>query len=355
MVLRNLMRVLGSAPKDARNLSREEAARAFASILSGSEGDIVVAAFLTSMRWKGVTVAELSGFAQAARAMARIPCRDVPGLVTICAPLDGHHQYAPLDVASGLVAAAAGARVLIVSDRCVPPRRGLTAANVLETLGLSMTWDPTEAEDWVAKGRFAAISAAGILPGLVPLRRVRGEVGIRTPLSTVEKLLAPTTSAVVLGAQEGPVLGTAVEVIQALGHPRGAAIQGLEGSTIPRLRKKTRGIEICEGHLVPLSVEPSDFGLESDEEPSLPVYGPPEEGYGPADNPALVQAAGELTRAVLRGETGSARNATVLAASVVLKAAGRCLTLAEGVDAACRAIDSGEASALVEHLRGLIR
>jgi hypothetical protein len=45
-------------------------------------------------------------------------------------------------------------------------------------------------------------------------------------------------------------------------------------------------------------------------DPQAPMYGPPEEGQGPGDNPALVQAAGEMTAAVLRGEPSPARNAT---------------------------------------------
>ena len=354
MVLRHLLRVLGNDPKETRNLSREEAARAFGSILGGGESEVTIAAFLTALRWKGITVQELTGFAEAARAQAKMPCQGMPGLVTLCPPHDGHDTVPPLEVASGLIAAAAGARVLILSDRCVPPRRGLTAASVLEALGLSMTWDPSEAEDWVAKGRFAAISVAGLLPGMLPLRRVRGDMVVRTPLSTLEKLMAPSGSAVVLGAQEGPVLGTAVEVIQALGHPRGAALQGIDGGVVPSVRKRTRGIELTDGHLVPLAVEPADFGLEAREEPELPMFGPPEEGYGTADNPALVRMAGEVTRAVLGGEAGPARNATLLGAAVALKVSGRCLTLAEGVDAATSSLDSGAASAVLENLRGLI-
>lgn len=355
MVLRHLMRVLGSDPRDARNLTRDEAYQAFGAILDGSESEILAGAFLTALRWKGVTVEELTGFAQAARDRARMPCLGMPGLVCLCPAHDGHDHAPPLDVAAGLIAAAAGARVLIISDRCVPPRRGLTAANVLEALDLSMTWDPTEAEEWVAKGRFAAVSSSGMLPALVQLRRVRGDVVVRTPLSTVEKLLAPASAAVVLAAQEGPVLGTAVEVIQALGHPRGIAIQGLDGGVIPSVRRRTRGVEITDKHLVPVAVEPQDFGLESAEEPELPLFGPPEEGCGAADNPALVKAAGELTRSVLKGEAGSARNASLLAAALILKASGRSLTLAEGVDAATAALDAGEAAAVLEHLRTLIR
>ena len=355
MVLRNLMRVLGSDRKDARNLTHDEAYRAFSSILGGGESEILIGSFLTTLRWKGVTVEELMGFARAARDQAKIPCQGIPGLVTVCPPHDGHDQYPPLDVAAALTAAAAGARVMIISDRCVPPRRGLTAANVLEGLGLSMTWDPSEAEDWVAKGRFAAISVAGILPPILNLRRVRGDITVRTPLSTVEKLMAPTSSAVVLGAQVGPVLGTAVEVMQGLGHPRGIAVQGLDGGVVPSVRKRTRGIELVDRHLVPVAVEPEDFGMQSDSEPELPMFGPPEEGYGTSDNPALVEASGEITMSLLRGETGPARNAALLGAALILKASGRCLTLAEGVDAAARALDEGEAMQVLEHLRTLVR
>src|SRR6187549_2814816 len=106
------------------------------------------------MRIKGVTVQELTAFAHAAREKARIPCADMPGLVCVCPPHDGMDRVPPLEVAAGLVAAGAGVRVLILSDRCVPPKRGLTAASVLEALDANMTWDPDEAESWVAKARF---------------------------------------------------------------------------------------------------------------------------------------------------------------------------------------------------------
>ena len=347
------MRVLGSDPKDARHLSQEEAFRAFTAILGGIESDVTVGAFLTSLRWNGVTTEELLGFAQAARMRARIPCADMPGLVCVCPPHDGHESTPPLDAAAGIIAAAAGARVLIISDRCVPPRRGLTAASVLEAIGLSMTWDPTEAEDWVVKKRFAAISLSGLLPEIIPLRKIRGELVMRTPLSTIEKLVAPSGSAIVLGAQGGPVLGLAVDVMQGLGHKRGIAIQGVDGGVIPSLRKRTRGIEIHDGSLVSLTVEPGDFGLDGPQEPELPMFGPPEEGYGAADNSLLVRACGDMTRAILAGEFCPARSAAILGAALILKASGRCLTLAEGVDEATQAIDSGAARDTHEQLKGL--
>jgi anthranilate phosphoribosyltransferase len=353
MILRDLLRLLGSAKRDGRNLTPEEAYRSFELLFAGGQSEIQIGAFLIALRWKGVTVEELTAFAQAARAHAKIPCKDMPDLVCVCPPQDGMESYPPLEVAAGLVAAAAGLRVLIISDRCVPPKRGLTAASVLERLGLDMTWDPAEAEDWVAKTRFAVASVSGMLPGLMGLRRVRGEIGVRTPLATVEKLIAPSSAAIVIGAQQGPVLGVAVEVLQSLGHPRALAIQGPEGGVIPSVTRKTRGIELADGFQVPLTVVPDDVGMGCESDPEMPMFGPPEEGYGSGDNPALVKSCGDMTSAVLAGDGGAARHATLLGAALILKAGGRAPTIAEGVSLATEALDSGEPRRILERLRSL--
>ena len=329
MTLRHLMRVLGPGRKDGRNLTYDEAYQAFDAVLSGNESEIRVGAFLVLMRMKGVTVQELTAFARAARARATIPCENMSGLVCVCPPQDG-------------------------MDR-VPPKRGLTASSVLESLGVGMTWDPREVESWVAKTRFGACSVAGMLPCLMNLRRVRGDVSIRTPLATVEKLLAPTSAAVVLGAQGGPVLGTAAEVIQSLGHPRGVALQGPEGGVIPSVKKRTRGIELSERHLVPLNVEPEDFGLACETEPDMPMFGPPPENQGTGDNPELIKFVGDMTQGVLAGQHGPERNATLLGAALILKVAGTTRTLAEGVDAATHALDSGAGNEMLGRLREMCK
>jgi len=353
MSLRHYLRILGPGHKGTRNLSVEEADRAFTAILSGTESEIQVGAFLVLVRTKGLTVEERTGFARAARRMATIPCQGVSNLVALCPPHDGTDHLPPLDVAAGLVAAGAGAKVLLLSDRCVPPKRGLTAASVLEALGVGMTWDPSEVEAWVEQTGFGACAVTGMLPPLLTLRKVRNDVVIRTPISTVEKLLAPANAAVLLGTHAGPVLGTAIEVMSSLGHPRGIAVQGVEGGIVPSVTRRTRGIEISEKHVVPMNVEPEDFGMLCGEEPDMPTFGPPPEGKGTGDDPALMKACGDVTLAVLAGAGGPARNATLLAAALALKACGRAYTLAEGIDQAARSLDSGAATGVLERLRAL--
>jgi anthranilate phosphoribosyltransferase len=352
MILRDLLRVLGSSDKkDGRNLNHDEAYRAFLTILDGEESEIRIGAFLIALRWKGLTVEEVTGFARAARERATIPCPDMEGLVCVCPPHDGYDVTPPLEVAAGLVAAGAGARVLLVADRGVPPKRGLTAAHVLDELGAPMSWDPGDAEKDVMATGFGAIAAPGMLPALLGLRRVRGDIGVRTPLSTIEKLIVPQKAALLLGSNPGPVLGLAAGTMAGLGHSAGIALQGVAGGVVPSLTRRTRGVEIAGTHQLPLSVEPADFGLDGQENPELPLFGPTDEGQGPGDIPALVRAAGDMTTAVLRGEPGPARNATLLATALILKAAGRALTLAEGVDAAAKSLESGAARGVLAKLK----
>ncbi|MDF1836790.1 MAG: hypothetical protein P1V35_02880 [Planctomycetota bacterium] len=345
------MNTLGSSPRATRNLSLDEACRAFGSILSGSESDILIATFLATLRWKGVTEEELAGFAMAARARADIPCRGVPNLLCVSGTLDGQVDFPPLDAAAGMIAAGAGQKVLLLSDKGTPPRRGLTAAHILSELGASMTWDPREAETWIETVGFAVLSVSGVLPALVPLRKVRGEMVLRSPLATIEKLLAPASATVLLGAQHGPVLGAAIEVVKRLNHPGGVVLQGEGGGVIPYVRRRTKGIELTEGFLARLTVEPSDFGLQCGQEPELPMYGPPEDGQGPEDNVSLVRAAGMETQSVLAGERGPSRNAALLGAGLMLKATHKALTLADGVSMATESLDSGAASAVLAKLR----
>ena len=106
-----------------------------------------------------------------------------------------------------------------------------------------MSWDPAETESAVRRTGFGAIAAPGMLPALLSLRRVRGDVGVRTPLSTVEKLIVPSSGALLLGSNPGPVLGLAAGTMAGLGHSSGIAIQGVGGGLVPSLTRRTRGVE----------------------------------------------------------------------------------------------------------------
>jgi hypothetical protein len=101
-------------------------------------------------------------------------------------------------------------RVLILSDRCVPPKRGLTAASVLAALGRGADLGSDRSRGLGREEpRFGVVSCSGMLPALMGLRRVRGEVGdAHAARDRARSCSRRPRVAARCGAQPGPVLGT---------------------------------------------------------------------------------------------------------------------------------------------------
>jgi anthranilate phosphoribosyltransferase len=334
---RDLLQIVGSGRRSARNLTRDEAERAFTSLLSGEATDVQAGAFLTAMRWKGETAEELAGFARAARALARLPATEAEGVVCLGIPQEGHDRTPPLEASAAIVAAACDVRVFFVSDRSHSPDGGWTAADALEGLGGGFTDDAAHAADLLGRPGLAALSTNACLPGLRKLDRVRAELETRNSLHTVEKLLHLPGRPVLVGAAGGPVLAIAADVVRALGHERAVVVQGPDGSVVPSLVGPTRGIEVDGASLSHLAIDPSDYGFRRPKEPRLAQPGP--DGVAAA------------IRGVLLREAGAARNASVLGAALILYTAGVVGSLSEGVGRAAAAIDEGKALAVLDELR----
>ena len=132
---------------DARqNLTREEARRVMASLLSGSVADADIVAFLAALRDKGEQSEELVGFAEVMRACAAEGLRRAgvdPAEIAHAEPLldtcgtggDGHGTF-NVSTAAALVCAAAGVRVAKHGNRSISSRCG--SADVLEALGVTI-------------------------------------------------------------------------------------------------------------------------------------------------------------------------------------------------------------------------
>ena len=172
----------------------------------------------------------------AARELATIPCVDMPGLVCVCPPHDGYDDVPPLEVAAGLVAAGAGARVLLITDRGVPPRRGLTGAAAMpmkfledlkvgdvfggqrysvprdEMIAFARKWDPRPIHLDDEAGRFLAglrrrvaladaesVRVYGPAPGAAgaPRSAFLGIAHIRAGELIADRLLSPTEVAAI--------------------------------------------------------------------------------------------------------------------------------------------------------------
>ena len=126
-------------------LTQAEAEATMQSLLAGESTPVLTSAFLTALRVRGETVAELAGFARAMRAAAAtISIGDeYRPLLDTCGTGGNGTSTFNISTVAAFVVAGAGVRVAKHGNRSITSKCG--SADVLEALGLRIDLTPAEA------------------------------------------------------------------------------------------------------------------------------------------------------------------------------------------------------------------
>src|SRR5450755_2176590 len=127
-----------------RDLTETEAAALLALLTTPELAPALAGALLAALRTKGVTAAEVRGFAGAMRALARKPNLP-PGLDAIDIVGTGGDASGSLNLSTGasLLAAACGLPVIKHGNRSISSRSG--SADLIEALGFTLPLDEAQA------------------------------------------------------------------------------------------------------------------------------------------------------------------------------------------------------------------
>jgi anthranilate phosphoribosyltransferase len=208
----------------------------------------------------------------------------------------------------------------------------LTSGEVLAHLGIPADGDSLDAAARLATGGVSYLSAAQFCPALERLKPIRQELGLRTVLNTIEKLLDPGRATChVVGAFHGPALERLPQVMRGLGHSRGAVVQGTEASCDFSLSRSTRLIRFSAEGVEAIRLTPESLGIAPRPDVVLPEGG--------------AAACGAATLAVLTGEQHPLRVGALLTAGAWLWLAGRADTPQAGLAMARESLESGRAHA----------
>jgi anthranilate phosphoribosyltransferase len=119
-----------------------------------------------------------------------------------------------------------------------------------------------------------------------------------------------------------------------LGAVRALVVSSEDGLDELSTSAPTRVVEVNGERIDRYSVEPAACGLDLAAPEAIP-------GGDPAEN-------ARITRAILAGEPGPARDIAVLNAGAAIYAGGRAESVADGVRVAQQAVDSGAAARTLE-------
>ncbi len=323
---------------EGHDLLAEEAEAAFDRIMSGSASPVETAALLVALRTKGHAPSEVAGGVRALR-RAMVPVQAPEGrvLVDTCGTGGGEVKTFNISTAAALVAAGGGVTVAKHGNRSFTSKCG--SADVLEALDVEIQLTPG--------GMARVLQRAGIVfmfaPLLHPAMRHVGPVRKELRIPTIMNLLGPLTNPAgvrrqVVGVADPELLPLIVQALQALEHERALVVYGSPGMDELSPAGVTRVAELRDGTVEEYEITPEALGLE-------PCAPEDIAGGSPSDSARIIEA-------VLSGaERGGPRSAVLLNAAAALYLGGRAEDLAQGVERAAEALDSGAAQRALESLR----
>ena len=330
MIQESLQRLL-----EHSDLSREESRGVMDGVMRGEATPAQIGGFLVALRLKGETPDEIAGFAESIRGRGVAVAPQRADLVdTAGTGGDGAHTL-NISTAAALVAAAAGAAVAKHGNRAVSSSSG--SADVLEALGFSLELSPERIERSIDELGFGFLFAPTHHPAMRHAAPVRRELAARTVFNVLGPLTNPAGArAQVVGVYAPSLVRTIAEVLAQLGARRAFVVHGADGIDELSPTGPNLVCEVVDGEVREREIDPLELGVPRCDPAEL-------RGGSPAEN-------AEAIRAVFGGEEGGRRSAVLLNAAGALAAAGHGRDLAEGLELAREAVDSGAAAVRLEAL-----
>ncbi len=327
--------VLGTLTS-GRDLTAEAATAAMAEILGGAATPAQIAGFIVALRMKGETVVELSGLLQAMLAAAEpVPLADPSAVVDIVGTGGDRTHSINVSTLAALVVCGAGGRVCKHGNRAASSSCG--SADLLEALGVVIDLGPDGVAACVERAGMGFCFAPRFHASMRHAGPPRRELGVPTVFNFLGPLANPArVGRYVVGVSDPAMADRMARVLADHGATRAWIVHGGDGLDEITTTTTSNVVEVRDGDVHPLSVDPTDHGIGPTTLAAL-------RGGDPATN-------ARLARAVLDGEPGPHQDVVVLNAAAGLVVAGVADDLGAGVDAARRSIGDGHAAEALERL-----
>lgn len=298
-------------------------------IMQGEVSPVLISAIITGLRVKKETIGEITAAAKVMREFATpVKVADADYLVDTCGTGgDAAHTF-NISTAAAFVSAAAGAQVAKHGGRSVSSKSG--SADVLEALGVNLNQTPEQVADSIGKIGVGFMFAPNYHSAMKHAAPVRRELGIKTLFNILGPLTNPAgAKKQVLGVFDAKLVSILAHVLQQLGSAHVMIVNGTDGLDEITISGETRVGELRQGAVTEYTVRPEDFGLQSAPITSIQV----------SDS----DQARAMLLSVLENKKGPARDIVLLNAGAAVYVSGVADSLAQGIRAAQRAIESGAA------------
>lgn len=330
------------------DLSEAQMIDVMGEIMGGQATDAQIGAFITALRLKGETVAEITGAAKVMRERAtpiRVGCAvdidredinvDRETVIDTCGTGGSGTKSFNISTTVAFVVAACGVKVAKHGNRSISSACG--SADVLEALGVNLAISPEQVEQCIREVGLGFLFAPALHGAMKHAIGPRREIGIRTIFNILGPLTNPAgADRQMLGVFREDLVEPLARVLLSLGCRRGFVVHGEDGMDEATLTGSTLVAAIENGSVTLSRITPEGLGLSRCSLEDL-------QGGDARQNAAIV-------RSILAGDRGPKREVVLLNSAFALVAADVAQDLGSGLALAGEAIDSGAALAKLNAL-----
>jgi anthranilate phosphoribosyltransferase len=329
----DLKSIIGKVATGA-TLSRDEAASAFDSMMSGEATPSQMGGLLMALRVRGETVEEITGAVSAMRAkMLRVKApSDAVDIVGTGGDGSGSVN---VSTCASFIVAGAGVPVAKHGNRALSSRSG--AADVLASLGVRIDLSPEQVGRCVKEAGIGFMFAPAHHPAMKNVGPTRVELATRTIFNLLGPLSNPAgVNRQMVGVFSRQWVQPLAQVLKNLGAESVWVVHGSDGLDEITLTGPTFVAALENGNVRSFEVTPEEAGLGR--------------AHGEALKGADADANAVALQGVLDGKPGAYRDVALLNAAAALIVAGKAGTLKEGIAIGTRSLDTGAAAARLKHL-----
>ena len=317
------------------DLTFEQAKALQDTIFEGQVTEVQIAAFLAMMRMKRATSGEIAGLAQSLRDHAvRVPVH-FEHMIDTCGTGGATVKTFNISTTSALVAAGAGAYVAKHGNRGITSRCG--SADVLEELGVKIDPGPEVVARCIREAHIGFMFAPKFHPAMRFVQPIRKSLDFRTAFNILGPLANPAAvKAQVMGVADADLIERIAESLRMLGARRAMVVHG-QGMDEISLLGKTKIIELRDGDITTIELDPADYGIAN---ASIDALG---------SGDAIANAA--VIRDILSGrDRGPRRDIVLLNAAAAIVVAELADSFEKAIPLAAASIDEGKALHCLEKL-----
>ena len=329
----DLKSIIGKVATGA-TLSRDEAASAFAAMMSGEATPSQMGGLLMALRVRGETVEEITGAVAAMRGKMLKVQAPADAIDVVGTGGDGSGSV-NVSTCAAFIVAGSGVPVAKHGNRALSSRSG--AADVLASLGVKIDLPPENVGRCVKEAGIGFMFAPAHHPAMKNVGPTRVELATRTIFNLLGPLSNPAgVKRQMVGVFSRQWVQPLAQVLKNLGSDSVWVVHGSDGLDEITLTGPTSVAALENGNIRTFEVTPEDAGLSRSSPGSL--------RGGDADANALA------LRGVLEGKPSAYRDVALLNAAAALIVAGKAKDLKEGVAIGTRTLDSGAAAAKLKQL-----